>query len=274
MVYRAIALSLAILIGLGTILPLATLSVEAGSRPDKRAKKKGKKYKKYSKKWWRAYRQRVNRQKALNAKRRGLRLRQIRVANAQAMSGGDAVNQKTTVKSGGKMVLVADNAPAILPSGEAAPKGWKRSASSTSELQFRVDDESGLNIGSAAISVVGPSVSADNDTSPNKTVGGVSTSALRRTVIDRMIREEGWVVNDYQKQVGGRKVYVVVAQSPGTGGSVQSRLFYFTEVDGRIYSVSANAPKDNAQRIEQESEKAINSLQRKPSTVQQAELKP
>jgi hypothetical protein len=273
MIYRAIALSLAIMVGLGTILPLATLSVEAGSRPGKRAKKKSKKYKKYSKKWWRAYRQKVNRQKALNAKRRGLRLRQIRVANAQTMSGG-AVNQKTTVKAGGKMMLVADNTPTILPSGEAAPKGWKRSASSTSELQFRVDDESGLNIGSAAISVVGPSVNTDSDNSPSKTVGGVSTSALRRTVIDRMIREEGWVVNDYQKQVGGRKVYVVVAQSPGAGGAVQSRLFYFTEVDGRIYSVAANAPKDNTQRIEQESEKAINSLQRKTNTVQQAELKP
>ena len=57
-----------------------------------------------------------------------------------------------------------------------------------------------------------------------------------------MIRENGWVVNDYQKQIGGKKVYVVVAQSPGTGGQIQSRLFYFTEVDGRIYSVATNSP--------------------------------
>jgi len=274
MIYRAIALSLAILVGLGTILPLATLQVEASSHNKKRAKKKGKKYKKYSKKWWRAYRQRINRQKASNFRKRSLRLRQIRLANTRAMSEGGVVNQKTNVKPGSKMMLVADNAPVLLPSGEVAPKGWKRGTSSTSEMQFRVDDESGLNIGSAAISVVGPSVSAEVDNSPSKTVGGVSTSALRRTVIDRMIREEGWVVNDYQKQIGGRKVYVVVAQSPGAGGSVQSRLFYFTEVDGRIYSVSANAPKDNTERIEQESEKAINSLQRKPGNVQQADLKP
>ena len=67
MIYRSIALSLAILVGLGTILPFATLSVEAGSHNKKRAKKKGKKYKKYSKKWWRAYRQKVNRQKARRA---------------------------------------------------------------------------------------------------------------------------------------------------------------------------------------------------------------
>ena len=273
MIYRAIALSLAILIGLGTILPLVTLQVEAGSHKQKQAKKKAKKYKKYSKKWWRAYRQRVNRQKSLNAKKRNLRLRQIRLAAAQKPSENNSANQKAVIKAGGKMVLAADNAPAILPSGEAAPKGWKRSASSTSELQFRVDDDSGLNIGSAAIAVVGPAVGTDADSAASKTVGGVSTSALRRTVIDRMIKEEGWVVNDYQKQVGGRRVYVVVAQAPGAGGSVQSRLFYFTEVDGRIYSVATNAPKDNTQRIEQESEKAINSLQRKPNAVQQAELK-
>lgn len=274
MIYRSIALSLAILVGLGTILPLVTTQVEAGSQQkQKRAKKKSKKHKKYSKKWWRAYRQRVNRQKSLNARKRNLRLRQIRLANARAASKGSDANQKAALKSGGKMIFVADNAPAILPSGEAAPRGWKRGQSSAGELQFRVDDESGTNIGSAAIAVVGPAVSMENEVPSNKTVGGVSTSALRRTVIDRMIREEGWVVNDYQKQVGGKRVYVVVAQSPGAGGAVQSRLFYFTEVDGRIYSVATNAPKDNTQRIEQESEKAINSLQRKANSTQQAELK-
>ena len=275
MIYKAIAISLAIVIGLGTIVSLVSTQVEAGShQKQKRAKKKSKKYKKYSKKWWRAYRQRTNRQKSLNARKRNLRLRQIRLANARAASGDSgSTNQKVVIKSGGKIMLVADNAPAILPSGEAAPRGWKSSQSSAGELQFRVDDESGSNIGSAAIAVVGPAVSMDNEGSASKTVGGVSTSALRRTVIDRMIREEGWVVNDYQKQVGGKRVYVVVAQSPGASGAVQSRLFYFTEVDGRIYSVATNAPKDNSQRLEQESEKAINSLQRKSNSTQQAELK-
>jgi len=273
MIYRAIALSLAIVVGLGTILPLATLQVEAGSYKQKRAKKKGKKYKKYSKKWWRAYRQRVNRQKALNARKRGLRLRQIRLANQLNSSENGGMNQIKISNPGKKMTVVENNIPATLPTGEDAPRGWKRGVSMNGEMQFRVDDESGTNIGSAAISVVGPAAGADSDSVQSKTVGGVSTSALRRTVIDRMIREDGWVVNDYQKQIGGRKVYVVVAQSPGAGGSVQSRLFYFTEVNGRIYSLATNAPKDNTQRIEQESEKAINSLQRKSNAIQKAELK-
>ncbi len=40
MIYRAIALSLAILVGLGTILPLVTLQVEAGSRNQNGRKRK------------------------------------------------------------------------------------------------------------------------------------------------------------------------------------------------------------------------------------------
>ena len=93
-------------------------------------------------------------------------------------------------------------------------------------------------------------------------VGGVPTTSLRRDVISRMVRENGWVVNDYQKDIGGKKVYVVVAQSQAGGGRVQSRMFYFTEVDGRIYSVATNTSSDDAERLAEESEKVINSLAR------------
>ncbi len=53
---------------------------------------------------------------------------------------------------------------------------------------------------------------------------------------------------------------------------VQSRLFYFTEVDGKIYSVATNAPADNSMKLEQESEKVVNSLQRRNGS-QQADLR-
>ena len=56
---RAIALSIALLIGMGTIIPLATEMAEAGPKKSKRYKKK-KRYwrgvKKYSKRWWQLYR--------------------------------------------------------------------------------------------------------------------------------------------------------------------------------------------------------------------------
>jgi hypothetical protein len=166
-----------------------------------------------------------------------------------------------------------DTTPAILPSGDTAPKTWKKSQSSQAELQFRVDDESGSQLGSASISVVGPSMGGDDNNAKNKTVGGVPTTSLRRNVIDRMVKENGWVVNDYQKEIGGKKVYVVVAQSEGVGGRIQSRVFYFAEADGRIYSVATNASTDSSERLAEESEKVINSLVRtRQNNAQQAEL--
>lgn len=271
MVLRAIALSLALLVGLGAIIPLATDYSEASSKQKKKKKKKRAKYKKYSKKWWRAYNQRMKRKKALAKRRRALRLRQIRLARMMSETAkvGDA-SQKSKVKAN-KDLLTVDSTPAFLPTGDAAPKGWKRGQiSSNSELQFRVDDDGGAQIGSASIAVIGPALGADNDNARNKTVGGVMTTALRGTVIDRMIKEQGWVVNDFQKEIGGKKVYVVVAQTPGAGGTIQSRMFYFTEADGKIYSVATSAPNDSAERIVRESEKVIDSLQRIKSNPQQA----
>ncbi|HEY0658630.1 MAG TPA: hypothetical protein VGD05_09150 [Pyrinomonadaceae bacterium] len=268
MLIRAIVLSLALLIGIGTIIPLATEHAEAGPRKHRKYKKKQKKYKKYSKRWWREYNRRKKRQKALAARKRLLRLRQIRLARARkAVKKGNAKQPQIA-----KTKPVEDKSPAVLPTGEAAPKGWKRGQNSTSEIQFQVDDGRGAKIGSAAISVIGPAMSSEANAGKNKTIGGVSTASLRRTVIDQMVRENGWVVNDYQKEISGSKVYVVVAQSQD-GGAIQSRMFYFTEADGRIYSVATNSQADGAERLAEESEKVINSLQRRTTPVQQAGLK-
>ena len=69
--------------------------------------------------------------------------------------------------------------------------------------------------------------------------------------------------------VASKKVYVVVAQSQ-QNGRLNSRMFYFTEVAGRIYSVATNTGVDAADRIAEESEKVINSLQPRTRPVQQA----
>lgn len=270
---RAIALSLALLVSLGAIIPLATNHSEAGP---KYHKKKKKKLKKYSKAWWKWYRAKQRRMKAIAARKRALRLRQMQLAKEKGAN--DSTTAKTEMAKSAKSLKPAqkpeDSVPSLLPSGETAPKGWKKNQATQGELQFRVDDDNGKTIGTASIGVVGPAVSTDNNGGGrNKTVGGVQTSALRRTVIDRMMKEQGWVVNDFQKEVGGKKVYVVLAQSPGTNGQVQSRTFYFAEVEGRIYSLTTNAADTDSERIAQESEKVLNSLQRTSRPVQQAELR-
>ena len=263
MLFRAIALTLALLIGIGTIIPLGTDYAEAGSRTTKKYKKH-KRYKKYSKRWWRQYRARMKRKRALQARRRAMRLRQLRLARLHKARNRPA---KPVVAAKPK-ASAAESSVAMLPSGQAAPAGWRRSASTSSEVSFSVDNGNG----SAAISIVGPATGETVDSGRNRTVGGVPTNALRREVINRMIRENGWVVNDYQKSIGGRSVYVVVAQSQN-GGRVQSRMFYFTEADGRIYSVATNSAADAADRIAEESEKVIFSLQSGPRPVQQAAVR-
>lgn len=265
MLVRAIALSLALLIGIGAIIPLATDSVEAG--PRHKRKKHQVKYKKYSKKWWRQYRARKARKNAQRARARALRLRQLRLERAAATG---ETPEKAAPQARPAKPLKAK--AAVLPTGDNAPKGWNEAQSSPSELQFRVDDSAGSQVGSASISVVGPA--GDSSTAnPAKSVGGVSTTALRRDVINRMIQENGWVVNDYQKQIGGRTVYVVAAQSQAKNGRVQSRMFYFTEVDGRIYNVATNSPVEQAERLAEESEKVLDSLQNRVRGTQRAATK-
>lgn len=249
--WRAVILTIGLMLSLGVVIPLLTDSTEA-SRP--RQQRKYKKYKKYSKGWWRAYHRRQRQRRALMARKRALKSRQENLARAYGNEqNSDSAVSKTNVKE--KTPL------AVLPSGGNAPASWKQSLISNTALQYRVDDDGGNPVGSAQISVVGPAVGADSDTFRNKAVGGVSTSALRRTVIDRMMKEDGWVVNDYQKDMNGKKVYVVVAQSKGANNQVQSRLFYFTEVEGKIYSVATSAPNESSERLARESERVINSLQ-------------
>lgn len=249
MLIRAIALSLALVFGAAVIVPVATESVEAGKKKKKRYANK--KYKKYSKKWWRQYRAQQRRKKAMQARRRALRLRQIRLAKVRRAS------QPRVAAATKPVTAEKPSATAMLPSGQTAPAGWQPGSQSGSEVMFSVDG----GRGTAAISVVGPANGETVDTGRNRSVGGVPTSALRREVINRMIQENGWVVNDFQKEVGSKKVYVVVAQSQGAGGRLNSRMFYFTEVDGRIYSLATNTNVDSADRIAEESEKVLNSLQ-------------
>lgn len=262
MFYRAIALSLALLIGIGTIIPLATESVEAGKHRKKRYHKK--KYRKYSKAWWRQYRAKQKRKRALMARKRALRLRQLRLARLRAKKKSVNTPAVAAKPSQPKPAM-----PSLLPTGAPAPEGWAPAQNSGSEVQFSVDG----GRGTASISVVGPAMGETIDTGRNRTVGGVPVSSLRREVINRMIRENGWVVNDYQKEVGNKKVYVVVAQSQGPGGKINSRMFYFTEVEGRIFSVATNTSVDSAERIAEESEKVINSLQARPRPAQQAAIR-
>jgi hypothetical protein len=235
MAIRAIALSIALLIGLGTIIPLATEYAEAGGQKARKYKKKERNWrgvKKYSKRWWQLYRAQERRKKHVAARKRELRLRQLRLEKARetelAQADASSADETAAMKE----------PAAVLPTGEKAPEGWKPEDAAKGEVQFRVSGDAGVDIGSASISVVGPATGETVTVGRQSRLGGVPTTSLRREVINKMIKENGWVVNDFQKEVGGKTVYVVVAQSQEKDGSIQSRMFYYTESGGRIYSVA------------------------------------
>ncbi|MBK7801107.1 MAG: hypothetical protein IPJ55_00230 [Chloracidobacterium sp.] len=201
----------------------------------------------------------------MQARTRALRLRQIRLAKIRRNA-----NTENAVATAPKR---SDKTGSVQPKQANSPAMMNVAQSPNGDVRFRVDDSAGSQVGSASISVVGPAVGETTIDGRNKAVGGVSTTTLRREIINRMIQENGWVVNDYQKQIGGRDVYVVVAQSQAKNGKVQSRMFYFTEVDGRIYNVATNSPVEEAERLAEESEKVINSLQSRIRPAQRASVK-
>jgi hypothetical protein len=94
-------------------------------------------------------------------------------------------------------------------------------------------------------------------------LSGVPFSELRSAVIDRMVMSNGFVTNDMVREIGGRNVYIVLAQTAASSDGrtpEQFLTFYFTEFEGRIYSLGVAATRDTANRLNAEAEQVLTSL--------------
>ncbi|MCA1850286.1 MAG: hypothetical protein LC672_04360, partial [Acidobacteria bacterium] len=125
--------------------------------------------------------------------------------------------------------------------------------------------QNGQLLGEATLSVVGLARSEVMMTGrgQRKALAGVPLSELRRTVIDKMIVSGGWVVNDLQREIGGKPVFIVLAQTAASGygrAPQQSWVFFFTEVEGRIYSLAANSPAEFSDRVADEAAQLVASF--------------
>lgn len=202
----------------------------AGKRTNasKRAVKKS--TRKYSKRWWRNYRARQAKQQAIARRKASMRAKREILARQRAAEQHLAFVDQEQAQTGAE-----EGQPAV-------------------QLVMNSD-------GTVSMVVVGQAMGETVDFGRQRTLAGVSTTALRRTVIDQMIRENGWVENDYHKEVAGQKVYVVVAKAPDEKNRIQSKTFYFAESKGRIYKVSASAPKDAPEEAAKRSEQMVRSLQ-------------
>jgi hypothetical protein len=244
--WRTIALSMMILISVGMMLPLANPSAH-GVRQGVSSRKK---VKRHSRAWWKRYRARLKRKRAaaFAAHRKAPLMRVLPASNTR----------------GGSFT-------ATLP---RIPAGWNSMPSTNNaELRFRTETGTGSVPGQASLAVVAQSRPTPMYLSPHeqrRLISGVEIADLRRIVIDKMLDSNGWVTNDFVREVAGYRVFVVTAQTPDDGRSPEKLWnFYFTEVDGRIYSLTTTSPFQSAARMAQEAERFITGLHLGSVQVQQ-----
>jgi hypothetical protein len=261
---RAAALSLLILVSVIVMLPTGDSSAHHNGRSS--ASHRSRMNRRHSRAWWRRYRARMRRYRA------ALRLQQSlsRARGVKNLNSAAAADSHKSTKLPGKLSTV--NIVKNPSSGWnlALPVGWSRRAAAggmNGEVKFAVKAQDGRFVGEAALSFVTSSAaggSLGTARMQRKMLGGVPHTQLRRTVIDKMVAANGWVVNDMTREIGGRPVFIVLAQTAASSDGrtpQQSWVFYFTEVDGRIYTLATNSLLEFADRIAAESAQLMAAFQ-------------
>ena len=233
---RTITLSLLILISIGVMLPF-TNSTAHGIRQSSAAPQQ-RRHRRHSRAWWRRHRARMRLRRA------------AALAHRNAPLGTVFADSKS-----------AEAPMAVLPK---LPAGWVNpTVTNNGEVRFRTENNASVP-SQATLSVVArsrPNPAYMTQREQRTMLAGVAFSDLRRIASDKMINAGGWVINDYERQVNGARVFVVIAQTPSDGRSPErSWNFYFAEVDGKIYSLTLNTPLQFSDQLAAEGEKFISSL--------------
>ena len=224
---RKITLSLLLLVLVGVMLPLAG-SLAHGLRQSIEMSSSVH-HRHHSRAWWRRHRARMRKRRAAALAQRNAIL-SASLLNTDATSGAHAAGNNDL-----------------------------RSTTNLTSVS-----------GTMAVSVV--ALSRPNPTfltarEEKRMLAGVAVGDLRRIVIDKMMVSNGWVTNDFVREVNGSRVFVVTAQTPKDAHSPEKAWnFYFTEVGGRIYGVTTNAPAESADRMATEAERYIGTLRSTSAT--------
>ena len=242
---RTVTLSLLMLISVGIMLPFAS-STAHGIRQSSAAPRH-RRHRHHSHAWWRRHRARM------------------RLRRAAAQAHRKAPLAPPLANAGSRDVVTT-----VLPQ---LPSGWSNSTvGNDGEVRFRTESNASVP-SQATLSVVAlsrPNPLYLTHREQRSILAGTTFSDLRRIVIDKMINAGGWVINDYERQFNGARVFVVIAQTPSDGRSPEkSWNFYFAEVDGKIYSLTLNTPLQFSGSLADEGEKFIASLYAKAKTERQ-----
>jgi hypothetical protein len=255
-VMRAVALSFLIVFSLAAMLPLV---ISSAHNEQSASSSKQRSVRRHSRAWWRRYRARQRRRRAALECKRALA--------ALGQPGADRQSPLDTVASSNPlsaMVWLGNDAGSQSTPVIATEHG-SRPAPMSVDTGVRLNTPDGRTVGQVAVSVVANASSrtVGSPARERRALSGVPFVSLRRTVIDRMLGAGGWVVNDFEREINGRRVYIVLAQTAAPADRrmpQQSWTFYFTEVDGRIYNVVSNAPVEFSDRMAVEAERVLATL--------------
>jgi hypothetical protein len=271
---RPIAIALILVLSVGVMLPFANeahglrQTVEVGKRRHHRYR---------SRAWWRRYRARL-RQKRLAAefaahRTQSLSLPQnLSVADLQGLTGPQLPslpsNSATTTTlpppemTAAPVAAVSNAAHASsLSNGETRPRIVNPNHPAFKSLPATPLPGT-MNLAVVAMSRPNPAFLTSRE--EKKMLGGVAVADLRRMVIDKMAASNGWVVNDFVREVNGHRVFVVTAKTPKDALTPEKAwTFYFTEAGGRIYGLTTDAPVEFSERMTGEAERFMESLRAK-----------
>lgn len=146
------------------------------------------------------------------------------------------------------------------------PDGWSTGSTTKGASSFRIAPPNGASEAQATLAVVALApTNADQviGREQRRMLGGVSFTDLRRSVIDKMISSGGWVVNDRPREMGGHRVFEVIAQTPATSDGKPEQLWnvYFTEVNGRVYSLTTRTTGGLTEKLAGDAEKFLSNFQ-------------
>jgi hypothetical protein len=255
---RRIALSLGLLVSMAVMLPFAAstahnLRSQLGARSHR--------HHHHSRVWWRRHRAQVRRRQALLARRRALQ------ANARTGATTPLAAKPSDNHAGLPGALAFPDG--VYRDGTFSmplPNGWSAGATTKGASSFRIAPPNGAPEAQATLAVVALAPANAEQVigrEQRKMLGGVSFTDLRRSVIDRMISAGGWVVNDRPREIGGHRVFEVIAQTPATRDGKPEQLwnFYFTEVNGRVYSLTTRTTGGHTEKLAGDAEKFLSDFQ-------------
>lgn len=266
---RTIALSLILVLSVGIMLPFTNSahgvrqSVQIGQKRN---------YRQRSKAWWRRYRARLRQKRAAAAlahRQKMLGLPQnVIVGDLSGVSGPGAPalpENSAVTETLPPPAMVAASAPAAAApaavattsNGETRPRVVNSAHPAFRPTAPKAPGQMNL----AVVALARPNPAFLTSREEKKMLGGVAVSELRRIVIEKMVASNGWVVNDFVREVNGHRMFIVTARTPKDALTPEKAwTFYFTEAGGRVYALTTDAPVEFAERMTVEAERFIESL--------------